>query len=81
MRISMRNDCPAIPASNTPSPNNQRRRFLLAFGASGAGVVAAAAATIPAVAAAQASATPHTEADDGYRETTHVHDYYRTTRL
>jgi hypothetical protein len=83
MRALTHSDRPAapVPASDTQSPNTQRRRFLLAFGASGAGAVAAAAGTIPVVAAAQAAAAAQTESDDGYRETTRVRDYYRTTRL
>jgi hypothetical protein len=83
MRALTHSDRPAarVPASDTQSPNTQRRRFLLAFGASGMGAAAAAAGTIPSVAAAQAAMTTQRESDDGYRETTHVRDYYRTTRL
>ena len=72
---------PAIPASDFPSPNSHRRRALLAFGAGSAGAVAATAATLPGVAAAQAATTTLMESDDGYRETVHVCDYYRTARL
>jgi hypothetical protein len=83
MRTRTHGDCLAtpIPASDIPSPTSHRRRVLLAFGAGGAGAFAAAAGTIPAVAAVQAATTTQTEVDDGYRETVHVCDYYRTAKL
>ena len=60
------------------SADPARRRFLFTLGIGGAG---AAAATSGAL---QAAATPETAApsDDGaYRESDHVRDYYRTTRI
>ena len=76
----------AIPFENSPavsrpaqkSTDPARRRFLFTLGVGGAGAAAApfgalqAAATAPAVPAS----------DDGaYRESEHVRDYYRTTRV
>ena len=56
-----------------------RRRFLLAVGAGGAGAAVASAAALPAAAAAQA--TEPSDQDAAYRESEHVRDYYRTTRI
>jgi hypothetical protein len=66
---------PALPAS--PNADIKRRRFLLTLGASGA----VAAATIPVAAAAQTVTAQPAAQDDGYRESVHVRDYYRTARL
>jgi hypothetical protein len=67
----------ASPTSTDPA----RRRFLVTLGA-GSATAAAALTALPAAATAVAPAVP---ADDDsvskYRETTHVRDYYRTTRL
>ncbi len=67
----------ASPTSTDPA----RRRFLVTLGAGSAGAAAALTA-LPAAAAAVAPAAP---AEDDtvakYRETQHVRDYYRTTRL
>jgi hypothetical protein len=69
----------ATPAS--PSTDLKRRRFLLSLSASGAGAAAAAMAVMPGSAAVlQNAAAPATD-DAAYRETEHVRDYYRTTRL
>jgi hypothetical protein len=83
MRTRTQGDCPAtpIPASASQSTNNQRRRVLLAFGAGSAGAVAAAVGTLPDAAAVRAAATTQTEMDDGYRDTAHIRDYYRTAKL
>ena len=56
-----------------------RRRFLLAVGAGGAGAAVASAAALPAAPAAQA--TEPSAPDAAYRESAHVRDYYRTTRI
>jgi hypothetical protein len=64
------------PAEKSADP--ARRRFLLTLGVGGAGAAAAASGALQA-AAAQQSAAP---SDDGaYRESEHVRDYYRTTRI
>jgi hypothetical protein len=62
------------------SANLNRRRFLLALGAGGAGaaVVATSSLTRPVVEAAVPTAA---DAGQGYRETDHVRDYYATTRI
>ena len=59
----------------------RRRGFLLSLGSGG--IAAAAAALKPVSDAAQAEPAPAPEAAGGmgYRETTHVRDYYRTTKL
>jgi hypothetical protein len=80
MREPSRSDRPAAPESATfPSTDTKRRRFLFALGATGAGAAAAGAP----LAAAVAPEAPAAEADTDarYRETGHVRDYYRTTRI
>ena len=66
------------PAAETREPARSRRRFLFAMSAGGVG--AAALSSLPAQASgAQApSAVPE---QDGYRVTSHIRDYYKTTRL
>jgi hypothetical protein len=60
------------------STNPGRRRFLFALGMSGAGAAAATSAALRAAATQEAAAAT----DDGaYRESEHVRDYYRTTRI
>ena len=73
----------AVNASPLPSPNLQRRGFLLALSAGGAGAAAAAASAVPGVALANPSATASATAgqDAGYRETELIRDYYRTARI
>lgn len=56
-----------------------RRRFLFALGLGGAGAAVATAGALPAAATAQA--TEPTDQDAAYRESEHVRDYYRTTRI
>jgi hypothetical protein len=69
----------ATPAS--PSTDLKRRRFLFTLSAGGAGAAVTAMAAMPASAAALPPATA-TDADAAaYRETAHVRDYYRTTKL
>jgi len=71
---------PVSPAQAQPprATDLARRRFLLAVGAGGAGAAVASAAALPAAAAAQAA---EPSADASYRESAHVRDYYRTTRI
>ena len=58
--------------------NPARRRFLFALGVSGAG---AAAATSGALQAAATQQNAPASDDGAYRESEHVRDYYRTTRI
>jgi hypothetical protein len=67
----------ATPASS--STDLKRRRFLLSASGAGAAAVAVAASPATAVAIAQDTAAPTDDA--AYRETAHVRDYYRTTRI
>jgi hypothetical protein len=82
MRNHTRGSSEASPVATpaTPTTDIQRRRFLLSLGASGAGAAAVAVAALPgsAIALEPGSTDP---ADATYRETEHVRDYYRTTRL
>ena len=64
-------------AGNTDA---KRRRFLLALGAGGATATAAAVAAAPGVMIVPEQA-PSEPKRSGYRETAHVRDYYRTTRI
>ena len=60
---------------------NRRRGFLFSLGAGG---IAAAAAVLKPVSEAVPEAAlspPAPEPGAGYRETSHVRDYYRTTKL
>jgi hypothetical protein len=61
------------------SPDSKRRRFLFTLGVGSAGVAASATASVAAVANVTAAAPA--VANDGYRETAHVRDYYRTAKL
>jgi hypothetical protein len=72
-----------LPADASPNPSTdlKRRRFLLTVGAGGASAAAAVAATVPGTAAIIEAAPPVAEDASGYRETTHVRDYYRTARV
>jgi hypothetical protein len=81
MRKHPRSDRPAVsnPAASPASTDSQRRRFLFTLGVSGAGAAAASVAAIPAVSAE--TGTTDQDADGRYQETTHVRDYYRTTRI
>ena len=63
------------PAAASP----RRRGFLLTLGTGGVAAVAAAVKPISdATPELQESAAP---AAQGYRETAHVRDYYRTTKI
>ena len=65
----------------TPStaPDSKRRRFLFTLGLGGAGAAVSAVASVSAV--ADVTAAPAAVPEDGYRETAHVRDYYRTAKL
>ena len=77
MRMPTRSARTVTPVADAPSsaaPDSKRRRFLFTLGVGSAGV--AVSATASDVTAA-APAVPN----DGYRETAHVRDYYRTAKL
>ena len=68
-----------VPESKQNSRTDPaRRRFLLALGVSGAGAAAASAGALGTAAAPEAAPT---DQDAAYRESEHVRDYYRTTRI
>ena len=69
----------AAPAS--PSTDLKRRRFLFTLSVGGAGAAAAAIAAMPAAAAVTQDAEDAAASGVAYRETEHVRDYYRTTKL
>jgi len=73
---------PQSPGSaQVPAPtNSQRRRFLFALGAGGAGAAAVVTHSLTAPIAQVTAPEPAAESS-GYRETQHVRDYYQTTRL
>lgn len=58
-----------------------RRRFLLGLGAGGAGAATVAVGALPSLAAAEPAAVASNQGGNGYRETEHVRDYYRTAKL
>ena len=74
---------PGAPHSTQPSITTdlKRRRFLLTLGASGAGVAVAAANVVHASAAASDTVIDEADSASAYRETAHVCDYYRTTKI
>ena len=73
---SLEHSAASDSAKNSTHP--ARRRFLFMLGMSGVGAAAATSGALQA-AATQESAP---ESDDGaYRESEHVRDYYRTTRI
>ena len=65
--------------SSPPAANPRRRGFLLALGTGG--VAAVAAAVRPISDATPELQEPAPQASQGYRETQHVRDYYRTTKI
>ena len=68
----------SAPDLTQKSTDPARRRFLFTLGVGGAGAAAAASGALQA-AATHEVAPP---SDDGaYRESEHVRDYYRTTRI
>jgi hypothetical protein len=70
-------------SSNAAAPSAftdlKRRRFLLSLGAGGATAAAATVAALPGV-EVEAETSPDA-GSAGYRETSHVRDYYRTIRI
>jgi hypothetical protein len=68
----------AVPPSSGP-PDSKRRRFLFTLGVGSAGAAVSAAASVSAVADVTVAAPA--VSNDGYRETAHVRDYYRTAKL
>jgi hypothetical protein len=70
----------ATPSTPSPAARPSRRRFLLTLGVGGAGAASMSAGVLPA-AAATASGTEIKNSGDGYRETEHVRDYYRSAKL
>jgi len=82
MRIPTRSvhSVATVPVAASSSPDSKRRRFLLTLGLGGAGAAAAIVTAAPAVAVGAVTAAPDTPAD-GYRESAHVRDYYRTAKL
>jgi hypothetical protein len=69
-----------IPAVASSSTDSKRRRFLLTLGLGSAGAAMAAVAAAPAAAVEAVTPAPAVRAD-GYRESAHVRDYYRTAKL
>ncbi|MEO8304166.1 MAG: hypothetical protein ABI724_08600 [Betaproteobacteria bacterium] len=68
------------PAEKSRSTDPARRRFLFTLGAGSAGALAATAGVLPATATAEVAVVANDQ-DSPYRETEHVRDYYRTTRI
>jgi len=82
MRMPTRSAVPVTPVMDVPSsaaPDSKRRRFLFTLGVGSAGVVVSA--TAPVAAVAEVTAATPAVANNGYRETAHVRDYYRTAKL
>jgi hypothetical protein len=83
MRTSTRRDRPVATTADSSSPlaDLKRRRFLLGLGVGGAGAASAVAGALPSIAAATQPAPAIEHDGNGYRETEHVRDYYRTAKL
>ena len=82
MRMPSRSAVTVTPVTDAPSsaaPDSKRRRFLFTLGVGSAGVAVSATASVSAV--AEVTAVAPAVANDGYRETAHVRDYYRTAKL
>ena len=82
MRMPTRSARTAVPVAVPPSsgsPDSKRRRFLFTLGVGSAGVAVSATLSVSAVADVTVAAPA--AANDGYRETAHVRDYYRTAKL
>ena len=73
---------PVAPASaqKSRSTDPARRRFLFTLGAGSAGALAATTGVLPTAATAEVTGVS-SDQDAPYRETEHVRDYYRTTRI
>ncbi len=76
---SARTAAPVALSPSSGSPDSKRRRFLFTLGIGSAGVAVSVATPVSAVADVTAAAPA--VANDGYRETAHVRDYYRTAKL
>jgi hypothetical protein len=76
---SARTAVPVAVTLSSGAPDSKRRRFLLTLGIGSAGVAVSAAAPVSAVVDVAVAAPA--VANDGYRETAHVRDYYRTAKL
>jgi len=73
---SLEHSAASHPTQKSADPT--RRRFLFTLGVGGAGAAAATSGALQAAATSQAAPT----SDEGrYRESEHVRDYYRTTRI
>jgi hypothetical protein len=81
MRNPMSNTGTAAKVALAPSgsPDSKRRRFLFTLGLGSASVAVSAAASVSAV--ADVTVAPPDVSEDGYRETAHIRDYYRTAKL
>jgi hypothetical protein len=77
------NNAKSLEPTSAPDPTQKstdpaRRRFLFTLGVGGAGAAAAASGALQAAATQEGAPA----SDDGaYRESEHVRDYYRTTRI
>jgi hypothetical protein len=73
---------PVAPTSaqESRSADPVRRRFLFTLGAGSAGALAASTGALSTAATAEVNSTA-SDQDAPYRETEHVRDYYRTTRI
>ena len=82
MRIPMRSvhSVATVPVPASSSTDSKRRRFVLTLGLGGAGAAAAVVAAAPAAAVGAVTTAPDA-LSDGYRESAHVRDYYRTAKL
>ena len=83
MRTPSPSDRPVATTADTLSPDTdlKRRRFLLGLGAGGAGAATVAIGALPSVASATPVADVSQQDGNGYRETEHVRDYYRSAKL
>jgi hypothetical protein len=66
------------PSSSAPA-NLRRRGFLLTLGTGGAATVAVALKPLSEALPELPAAAPETS--QGYRDTQHIRDYYRTTKI
>jgi hypothetical protein len=74
----MSNEMSNDPSSSAPA-SLRRRGFLLTLGTGGAATVAVALK--PITEAIPAAPTTAPAGSQGYRDTQHVRDYYRTTKI
>lgn len=83
MRTPSPSDRPVATTADTLPPDTdlKRRRFLLGLVAGGAGAATVAIGALPSVASATPVADVSQQDGNGYRETEHVRDYYRSAKL